>query len=102
MKGEYEKALVAPKQVEDGAQVLDYNFDEGLHDGEAVMKKFLFLSVSDPDLTKVFIMVDSSKFHIVEGGLQGKCIVNSISLKEGEETFVRQEVRRSSGRHGIR
>lgn len=93
MKGEYEKALsVARKQVEDGAQVLDFNFDEGLLDGEAAMKKFLFLAVSDPDITKVPIMIDSSKFHILEAGLQclqGKCIVNSISLKEGEETFLK-------------
>lgn len=94
MKGEYEKALaVARAQVENGAQVLDFNFDEGLLDGEAAMKRFLFLAVSDPDITRVPIMIDSSKFHILEAGLQcvqGKCIVNSISLKEGEETFLKQ------------
>jgi 5-methyltetrahydrofolate--homocysteine methyltransferase len=93
MKGEYEKALaVARKQVEEGAQILDFNFDEGLLDGEAAMKKFLFLAVSDPDITKVPIMIDSSKFHILEAGLkcvQGKCIANSISLKEGEATFLK-------------
>jgi len=93
LNGEYEKALaIARAQVENGAQVLDFNFDEGLLDGEAAMKKFLFLSVSDPDITKVPIMIDSSKFPIIEAGLQcvqGKCIVNSISLKEGEETFIR-------------
>jgi len=92
MKGEYEKALaVARAQVESGAQVLDFNFDEGLLDGEAAMKKFLLLAVSDPDITRVPIMVDSSKFHILVEGLkcvQGKCIANSISLKEGEKVFL--------------
>lgn len=90
MKGEYEKALsVARKQVEDGAQVLDFNFDEGLLDGEAAMKKFLFLAVSDPDITKVPIMIDSSKFHILEAGLQvgawedtrtGRCIARHAHI----------------------
>ena len=79
MKGEYEKALaVARKQVEDGAQILDFNFDEGLLDGEMAMKKFLFLAVSDPDITKVPIMIDSSKFHILEAGLQVSRL-NSLS-----------------------
>jgi 5-methyltetrahydrofolate--homocysteine methyltransferase len=137
MKGEFEKALaVARSQVEGGAQILDFNFDEGMLDGQAAMEKFLFLAVSDPDITRVPIMIDSSKFHILEAGLQvsrggcesqcdcvstwsgervrrrilcssidvflnvvslrmlwqcvqGKCIVNSISLKEGEEVFLR-------------
>lgn len=94
MKGEYEKALaVARAQVENGAQILDINMDDGLLDGEAAMRKFLNLCVSDPDITKLPIMVDSSKFHIIEAGLQclqGKCIVNSISLKGGEEEFIKQ------------
>jgi 5-methyltetrahydrofolate--homocysteine methyltransferase len=92
MKGEYEKALsVARSQVESGAQILDFNFDEGLLDGEMAMKRFLLLAVSDPDITRIPIMVDSSKFHILVEGvkcLQGKCVVNSISLKEGEEAFL--------------
>jgi len=93
MKGEYEKALaVARAQVENGAQVLDFNMDEGLLDGEAAMIRFCRLAVSDPDITKIPLMIDSSKFHIIEAGLQnvqGKCIVNSISLKGGEEEFIR-------------
>ena len=93
LKGEYEKALaVARAQVETGAQVLDINMDEGLLDGLAAMQRFCKLCVSDPDITKVPLMIDSSKFAIVEAGLQwvqGKCIVNSISLKGGEEEFIR-------------
>ena len=83
MKGEYEKALaVARAQVENGAQVLDFNFDEGLLDGEMAMKKFLFLSVSDPDITRVPIMIDSSKFHILEAGLK----VNIHTCYEGHSS----------------
>ena len=93
MKGEYEKALaVARAQVENGAQVLDFNMDEGLLDGEAAMMRFCRLAVSDPDITKIPLMIDSSKFHIIEAGLQnvqGKCVVNSISLKGGEAEFIR-------------
>ncbi len=96
----YEKALeIARKQVEDGAQILDVNMDDGMIDGEAAMTKFLRLVVTEPNISKVPIMIDSSKFHIINAGLkavQGKCIVNSISLKNGEEDFLEQarEVRR--------
>lgn len=94
MSGDYERAIeVAKAQVENGAQILDINMDEGLLDGVMAMRKFLFLAVTEPDVSKVPFMIDSSKFHIVEEGLkcvQGKCIVNSISLKVGEEEFIRQ------------
>merc|ERR1719326_155563 len=94
LNGEYDKALeIARAQAESGAQVIDVNMDEGLLDGEYAMKKFLNMLIPEPDISKLPIMVDSSKFHIVEAGLkccQGKCIVNSISLKEGEEEFVRR------------
>ncbi|TAE24734.1 MAG: methionine synthase [Candidatus Kapaibacterium sp.] len=87
----YEKALeVAKGQVENGAQVIDVNMDEGMLDSEAVMVKFLNLIASEPDIAKVPIMIDSSKWSVIEAGLkcvQGKSIVNSISLKEGEEKF---------------
>lgn len=90
-EGNYEEALsVARQQVESGAQVIDVNMDEGLIDGEAAMAKFLKLVASDPDISKVPVMIDSSKWSIIEEGLkciQGKGIVNSISLKEGEEKF---------------
>ena len=89
--GDYEAALtVARNQVEGGAQVLDVNMDEGLLDSEEAMKKFLNLIQSEPDIAKLPIMIDSSKWSVIEAGLQcvqGKCIVNSISLKEGEEKF---------------
>ena len=89
--GNYEKALgIARKQVEQGADVLDINMDDGLIDGVSAMTKFVNLLISEPDVSKVPFMIDSSKFHVVEAGLkcaQGKCIVNSISLKEGEEAF---------------
>ncbi|KAJ8661197.1 methionine synthase [Lichtheimia ornata] len=92
LKGEYEEALaIARAQVENGAQVVDVNFDEGLLDGHAAMTRFLNLLASDPDCARVPLMVDSSKFSVIEAGLkcaQGKCIVNSISLKEGEEDFI--------------
>ncbi len=90
-EGNYEEALsVARQQVESGAQVIDVNMDEGLLDGEAAMTKFLKLVASDPDIAKVPVMIDSSKWSIIENGLkclQGKGIVNSISLKEGEDKF---------------
>ncbi|WDF55334.1 methionine synthase [Mucilaginibacter sp. KACC 22063] len=87
----YEEALtVARQQVEGGAQVIDINMDEGMIDSEAVMVKFLNLVASEPDIAKLPIMIDSSKWTVIEAGLkclQGKGIVNSISLKEGEERF---------------
>lgn len=90
----YEDALsVALEQVQGGAQVIDINMDEGMLDGEAAMKQFLNLIASEPDISRVPVMIDSSKFHIIEAGLkclQGKGIVNSISLKEGEKEFIRQ------------
>ncbi|KAI9360177.1 methionine synthase [Pilaira anomala] len=94
LKGEYEEALaIARSQVENGAQVVDANFDEGLLDGKAAMTKFLNMLASDPDCSRVPLMVDSSNFAVIEAGLrcaQGKCIVNSISLKEGEEEFIKK------------
>eukprot|EP00624_Nannochloropsis_granulata_P006888 evm.model.NODE_53430_length_16188_cov_24.397146.4 len=91
---DYAKAMdIAKKQVEDGAMVLDVNMDEGLLDGLAAMQRFLKIAMTEPECSKVPIMVDSSKFEIIEAGLkwvQGKCIVNSISLKVGEEEFKRQ------------
>jgi 5-methyltetrahydrofolate--homocysteine methyltransferase len=88
---DYEAALaVALQQVEGGAQVIDINMDEGMIDSEAVMVKFLNLVASEPDISKLPIMIDSSKWTVIEAGLkciQGKGIVNSISLKEGEEKF---------------
>jgi len=93
-KGDWGAAMaVAAKQVEDGAMVIDVNVDDGMIDGVAAMTKFLRIAVTEPDVSKVPFMLDSSKFHIVEAGLkvvQGKCIVNSISLKVGEEEFKRQ------------
>ncbi|MCB0726546.1 MAG: methionine synthase [Ignavibacteriae bacterium] len=87
----YEDALaIALHQVEGGAQVIDVNMDEGMLDSEEVMKKFLHLIASEPDISKLPIMIDSSKWSVIEEGLkcvQGKSIVNSISLKEGEEKF---------------
>lgn len=90
----YEEALsVARDQVEGGAQVLDVNMDEGMLDGKEAMVKFLNLIGSEPDISKIPIMIDSSKWEIIEAGLQciqGKGVVNSISLKEGEENFIDQ------------
>ncbi|WP_256012745.1 methionine synthase [Desertivirga xinjiangensis] len=90
--GDYEAALaVARQQVEGGAQIIDVNMDEGMLDSEAAMTKFLNLIASEPDIAKLPIMVDSSKWSVIETGLkclQGKGIVNSISLKEGEEKFI--------------
>jgi 5-methyltetrahydrofolate--homocysteine methyltransferase len=91
---DYETALeVARDQVEGGAQVIDVNMDEGLLDSKEAMVKFLNLVMAEPDIAKLPIMIDSSKWEVIEAGLQcvqGKCIVNSISLKEGEEEFLRQ------------
>ena len=88
----YEEALsIARKQVEDGALVIDVNMDDGLLDAKEEMKTFLNLIMSDPDIARVPIMIDSSKWEVIEAGLkclQGKSIVNSISLKEGEEKFI--------------
>ena len=94
LEGLYDEALeVAKQQVETGAQVIDVNMDEAMLDGEAAMVKFLNLIASEPDICKVPLMIDSSKWSIIEAGLkcvQGKSIVNSISLKEGEEKFLQQ------------
>ena len=88
---DYEKAIaVAKEQVENGAQILDFNLDDGLIDGVKAMTRFMRMALSDPDIAKVPIMVDSSKFSVIEAGLQnsqGKCVVNSISLKGGEDEF---------------
>lgn len=88
----FDEALeIARHQVEGGAQIIDVNMDDGLIDGKAAMVKFLNLIVSEPDIARVPIMIDSSKWEIIEAGLQvvqGKCVVNSISLKEGEKEFI--------------
>jgi len=93
-EGQYEEALsVARQQVENGAQVLDVNMDDALLDGEKAMTTYLNLLAAEPDISRIPIMIDSSKFSIIEAGLkciQGKCIVNSISLKEGEAKFIEQ------------
>jgi 5-methyltetrahydrofolate--homocysteine methyltransferase len=92
----YEEALsVARQQVENGAQILDVNMDDALLDGEKAMTTFLNLLQAEPDIAKIPVMIDSSKFNIIEAGLkcvQGKCIVNSISMKEGEEKFIEQAI----------
>ena len=88
----YEQALqVARAQVEDGAQILDINMDEALLDSEAAMTRFVNLIASEPDISRLPLMLDSSKWSVIQAGLkcaQGKCIINSISLKEGEEVFI--------------
>jgi 5-methyltetrahydrofolate--homocysteine methyltransferase len=90
--GDYEAALeVAKQQVESGAQIIDVNMDEGLIDSEAAMTRFLNLIAVEPDIARVPVMIDSSKWSVIEAGLkcvQGKPIVNSISLKEGEDAFI--------------
>jgi len=90
-EGNYDEALsIARQQVENGAQVIDVNVDEGMLDSEKVMKEFLNLIASEPEIARVPVMIDSSKWSVIENGLQcvqGKSIVNSISLKEGEEPF---------------
>jgi 5-methyltetrahydrofolate--homocysteine methyltransferase len=92
--GQYEEALsVARQQVESGAQVIDVNMDDALLEGVQAMTTFLNLVQAEPDIAKIPIMIDSSKFEIIEAGLkcvQGKCIVNSISMKEGEAKFIEQ------------
>jgi 5-methyltetrahydrofolate--homocysteine methyltransferase len=92
--GKYEEALsVARQQVESGAQIIDVNMDDALLEGVSAMTTFLNLVQAEPDIAKIPIMIDSSKFEIIEAGLkcvQGKCIVNSISMKEGEEKFIEQ------------
>src|SRR5205085_6542699 len=94
LAGDYEGALaVAKQQVENGAQIIDVNMDEAMLDSEKAMTTFLHLVSSEPDIARVPVMIDSSKWSVIEAGLkcmQGKSIVNSISLKEGEEKFLRQ------------
>ena len=91
--GDYEAALdVAKQQVDNGAQIIDINMDEGLLDSKAAMIRFVNLIAGEPDIARVPLMIDSSKWDVIEAGLkcaQGKCVVNSISLKEGEEEFIR-------------
>ena len=92
--GDYNAALtVARQQVEAGAQVIDVNMDEGMLDGKAAMERFLKLIAAEPDISRVPVMIDSSKWEVIEAGLkcvQGKPIVNSISMKEGEEKFIKE------------
>ena len=92
-ENKYSEALeIARDQVEGGAQIIDINMDEGMIDGVEAMTKFLNLIAAEPDIARVPIMIDSSKWEIIEAGLktiQGKCVVNSISLKEGEEEFIK-------------
>jgi 5-methyltetrahydrofolate--homocysteine methyltransferase len=94
LNGDYEAAVeVARQQVENGAQIIDVNMDDGMLDAEAAMTRFLNLIASEPDISRVPVMVDSSKWSVIETGLkclQGKGVVNSISMKEGEEAFIRQ------------
>lgn len=94
LNGDYTAALeVARQQVENGAQVIDVNMDEGMLDGPKAMQTFLNLMASEPDISRVPVMVDSSKWEVIEAGLkclQGKGIVNSISLKDGEEEFIKR------------
>ncbi|MBA3650428.1 MAG: dihydropteroate synthase, partial [Chthoniobacterales bacterium] len=103
LAGDFEAALaVARQQVEGGANILDVNMDEGMIDSEAAMTRFLRLIGSEPDISRIPIMIDSSKWSVIEAGLkcvQGKGVVNSISLKAGEEEFLRQAqlVRRYGG-----
>lgn len=96
-EGKYEEALtIARKQVEDGAQIIDINMDDGMLDARKEMVTFLNLIASEPDIARVPIMIDSSKWDVVESGLkcvQGKSIVNSISLKEGEDVFLQHAAR---------
>jgi 5-methyltetrahydrofolate--homocysteine methyltransferase len=90
----FDEALaIARHQVDGGAQIIDVNMDDGLIDGKEAMVQFLNLIASEPDISRVPVMIDSSKWEIIEAGLQvvqGKCVVNSISLKEGEATFIKQ------------
>ena len=92
VKGDFDKALsVARQQVESGAQIIDINMDDGLIDGVAAMTRYLQLLAGEPDISRVPIMIDRSKWEVLEAGLkcvQGKAVVNSISMKEGEEEFL--------------
>ena len=94
LAGEFDRALaVARQQVENGAQIVDVNMDEAMLDSRAAMVRFLNLMASEPDIARVPVMIDSSKWDVIEAGLrcvQGKAIVNSISMKEGEAEFLRQ------------
>ena len=94
IEGKYSEALeIARQQVENGAQMIDINMDEAMLDSIEAMTHFLHLIMSEPDIARVPIMIDSSNFAVIEAGLkcvQGKCVVNSISLKEGEDTFIKQ------------
>ena len=96
VEGDYSAALdVARQQVEAGAQIIDVNMDEGLLDGVVAMRTFLNLIAAEPDIARVPVMIDSSKWEVIEAGLkcvQGKPIVNSISMKEGEAKFREQAV----------
>ena len=107
---QFEEAVaVARQQVENGAQVIDINMDEAMLDSAKSMTRFLNLIASEPDIARVPVMIDSSKWSVIEAGLkcvQGKSIVNSISLKEGEDEFIRQAqlmpaLRRGGDRHGV-
>lgn len=99
INNDYEIALsIAKQQVENGAQIIDINMDEGMLDSEEAMVKFLNFLASEPDIAKVPLMIDSSKWTVIEEGLkcvQGKAIVNSISLKEGKDEFIKQEIGRA-------
>ena len=101
-QGDFEGAVsVAVQQVENGANMIDVNFDEGLLDSEECMERFLNLIASEPSVTRVPVMIDSSRWSVIERGLkclQGKCVVNSISLKEGEDAFCEQA--EAAMRHG--
>ncbi len=94
LAGDYNAALdVARQQVENGAQIIDINMDEAMLDSKAAMVKFLNLIASEPDISRVPVMIDSSKWEVIEAGLkcvQGRCVVNSISMKEGKAKFVEQ------------
>src|SRR5207344_1461600 len=94
LAGDYHEGLaVARQQVDNGAQIIDVNMDEAMLDSGKAMTTFLSLVASEPDISRVPVMIDSSKWSVIEAGLkcmQGKCVVNSISLKEGEAEFVRQ------------
>lgn len=94
LNNQFDEAIsVARQQVESGAQIIDINMDEGLLDGEKAMTEYINMISSEPDIIRVPVMVDSSKWHVIEAGLkclQGKSVVNSISLKEGEEKFIEQ------------
>src|SRR5580698_7005128 len=96
LNNQFDEALaVARQQVENGAQIIDINMDEAMLDSKAAMVRFLNLIASEPDISRVPIMIDSSKWEVIEAGLkcvQGKAVVNSISLKEGEDKFVQQAV----------